>query len=60
MWRFHRIHHSDPFVDVTTTRTHPVETVAVLFGIVPIWLLGFPRRRWHPTAAAGDEQDPER
>ena len=25
MWRFHRIHHSDPFVDVTTTyRTHPV------------------------------------
>jgi sterol desaturase/sphingolipid hydroxylase (fatty acid hydroxylase superfamily) len=28
MWRFHQIHHSDPFVDVTTTyRTHPVETV---------------------------------
>jgi sterol desaturase/sphingolipid hydroxylase (fatty acid hydroxylase superfamily) len=42
MWRFHRIHHSDPFVDVTTTyRTHPVETVwRFLFGIVPIWLLG--------------------
>ena len=25
MWRFHRVHHSDEFVDVTTTyRTHPV------------------------------------
>jgi len=28
MWRFHRVHHSDDFVDVTTRyRTHPVETV---------------------------------
>src|SRR5262245_29883758 len=28
MWRFHQVHHSDDFVDVTTTyRTHPVETV---------------------------------
>ena len=44
MWRFHQIHHSDPFVDVTTTyRTHPVETVwRFLFAIVPIWLLGLP------------------
>jgi sterol desaturase/sphingolipid hydroxylase (fatty acid hydroxylase superfamily) len=44
MWRFHRIHHSDLFVDVTTTyRTHPVETVwRFLFAIVPIWLLGLP------------------
>ena len=44
MWRFHQIHHSDPFVDVTTTyRTHPVETLwRFLFGIVPIWLLGIP------------------
>ena len=44
MWRFHQIHHNDPFVDVTTTyRTHPVETVwRFLFGIVPIWLLGLP------------------
>ena len=44
MWRFHQIHHSDPFVDVTTTyRTHPVETVwRFLFGIVPIWILGLP------------------
>lgn len=44
MWRFHEIHHSDEFVDVTTTyRTHPVETGwRFLFAIVPIWLLGIP------------------
>jgi len=44
MWRFHQIHHNDPFVDVTTTyRTHPVETAwRFLFGIVPIWILGVP------------------
>jgi sterol desaturase/sphingolipid hydroxylase (fatty acid hydroxylase superfamily) len=44
MWRFHQIHHSDDFVDVTTTyRTHPVETAwRFLFAIVPIWILGIP------------------
>lgn len=44
MWRFHRIHHSDDFVDATTTyRTHPVETVwRFLFAIVPVWILGIP------------------
>jgi sterol desaturase/sphingolipid hydroxylase (fatty acid hydroxylase superfamily) len=44
MWRFHRVHHSDDFVDVTTTyRTHPVETVwRFVFAIVPVWLLGIP------------------
>lgn len=44
MWRFHQIHHNDPFVDVTTTyRTHPIETAwRFLFAIVPIWLLGLP------------------
>jgi sterol desaturase/sphingolipid hydroxylase (fatty acid hydroxylase superfamily) len=44
MWRFHQVHHSDEFVDVTTTyRTHPVETVwRFLFAIVPIWALGLP------------------
>ena len=44
MWRFHQIHHNDPFVDVTTTyRTHPVETVwRFLFAIVPVWILGLP------------------
>jgi sterol desaturase/sphingolipid hydroxylase (fatty acid hydroxylase superfamily) len=44
LWRFHRVHHSDPFVDVTTSyRTHPVESVwrhLWLFGTV--WLLGVP------------------
>ncbi|HMF94310.1 MAG TPA: sterol desaturase family protein [Vicinamibacterales bacterium] len=44
MWRFHRVHHSDDFVDVTTTyRTHPVETVwRFLFAIVPVWIIGIP------------------
>jgi sterol desaturase/sphingolipid hydroxylase (fatty acid hydroxylase superfamily) len=44
MWRVHHIHHSDPFVDITTTyRTHPIETVwRFLFSIVPVWLLGIP------------------
>src|SRR5262245_58673285 len=44
MWRFHQIHHSDPFVDVTQTyRTHPVEPVwRFLFAIVPVWLFGIP------------------
>jgi len=44
MWRFHAVHHSDTFVDVTTTyRTHPVETLwRFLFAIVPIWVLGLP------------------
>jgi sterol desaturase/sphingolipid hydroxylase (fatty acid hydroxylase superfamily) len=44
MWRFHQIHHSDPFVDVTTTyRTHPVETVWRFgFAIMAIWALGLP------------------
>jgi sterol desaturase/sphingolipid hydroxylase (fatty acid hydroxylase superfamily) len=44
MWRFHRIHHSDTFVDVTTTfRTHPIETVWRFgFAIVAVWILGIP------------------
>jgi sterol desaturase/sphingolipid hydroxylase (fatty acid hydroxylase superfamily) len=44
LWRFHRIHHCDDFVDVTTTyRTHPVETVwRFLFSVMPVWLLGLP------------------
>jgi len=44
MWRFHQVHHSDDFVDVTTTyRTHPVETVwRFLFAIVPVWIIGLP------------------
>ena len=44
LWRFHRIHHSDDFVDATTTfRTHPVETIwRFLFAIVPVWIFGIP------------------
>lgn len=44
MWRFHRVHHSDDFVDVTTTyRTHPAETAwRFLFAFVPVWTLGIP------------------
>src|SRR5262245_38610328 len=44
MWRFHQVHHSDDFVDVTTTyRTHPVETGwRFMFAIVPVWILGLP------------------
>ncbi len=44
LWRFHRVHHSDDFVDVTTTyRTHPVETVwRFLFVFVPVWMIGIP------------------
>jgi sterol desaturase/sphingolipid hydroxylase (fatty acid hydroxylase superfamily) len=44
LWRFHRIHHSDEFVDATTTfRTHPVESVwRFLFTIVPVWIFGIP------------------
>jgi sterol desaturase/sphingolipid hydroxylase (fatty acid hydroxylase superfamily) len=44
MWRFHRVHHSDPFVDVTTTyRNHPVEHVWRYFCIlVPTWAFGVP------------------
>jgi len=44
LWRFHRVHHSDEFVDITTTyRTHPVETVwRFLFVVVPVWTLGIP------------------
>jgi sterol desaturase/sphingolipid hydroxylase (fatty acid hydroxylase superfamily) len=44
LWRFHRVHHSDPFVDVTTSyRTHPVETAwRHLWLFATMWLLGVP------------------
>lgn len=44
LWRVHRVHHSDPFVDVTTAfRQHPFEGVwRFAWTIVPIWLLGLP------------------
>jgi len=44
LWRFHRVHHSDPFVDVTTSyRNHPVEHVwRFLCILVPTWVFGVP------------------
>src|SRR5688500_6608174 len=47
-WRFHRVHHSDEHVDVTTTfRQHPGETIwrilwqlpAIVFFGVPLWIV---------------------
>jgi sterol desaturase/sphingolipid hydroxylase (fatty acid hydroxylase superfamily) len=44
LWRFHRIHHVDDALDITTTfRTHPVETVAtLLFRGALVLLMGPP------------------
>jgi sterol desaturase/sphingolipid hydroxylase (fatty acid hydroxylase superfamily) len=44
LWRYHRVHHSDAFVDVTTSfRTHPVENAwRHLWVFVTVWLLGVP------------------
>jgi sterol desaturase/sphingolipid hydroxylase (fatty acid hydroxylase superfamily) len=44
MWKYHRVHHSDPFVDVTTSyRTHPVENAwRHLWLFATVWALGIP------------------
>lgn len=44
LWRYHRVHHSDAFVDVTTSyRTHPVETAwRHLWLFAMVWGLGIP------------------
>jgi sterol desaturase/sphingolipid hydroxylase (fatty acid hydroxylase superfamily) len=44
LWKYHRVHHSDPFVDVTTSyRTHPVENAwRHLWLFVTVWALGVP------------------
>src|SRR5262245_52397624 len=44
LWRYHRVHHSDPFVDVTTSyRTHPVENAwRHLWLFAAVWALGVP------------------
>jgi sterol desaturase/sphingolipid hydroxylase (fatty acid hydroxylase superfamily) len=49
LWRFHRVHHSDTFLDISTTvRFHPVEflinlpillTAVAVFGISPVTLM---------------------
>jgi sterol desaturase/sphingolipid hydroxylase (fatty acid hydroxylase superfamily) len=42
LWRFHRVHHSDPFVDVTTSlRFHPFEALwRLLWTFLPALALG--------------------
>jgi sterol desaturase/sphingolipid hydroxylase (fatty acid hydroxylase superfamily) len=44
LWRAHRVHHGDPFLDVTSTlRQHPLEGLwRFLWIIVPTWALGLP------------------
>ena len=44
LWRFHKVHHSDQALDLTTTfRTHPVETlITLLVRAGAIVLLGMP------------------
>ncbi len=44
LWRVHRVHHSDPFVDVTTSlRQHPIEGLwRFIFMTIPAWTLGLP------------------
>jgi sterol desaturase/sphingolipid hydroxylase (fatty acid hydroxylase superfamily) len=44
MWRVHQVHHSDPFVDVTTSlRQHPLEGMwRFVFMTIPAWMLGLP------------------
>ena len=38
LWRFHRVHHSDEFVDATTAyRTHPVERDGVEHANIRLW-----------------------
>lgn len=40
LWRFHRVHHSDPALDVTTTvRQHPGETL-VRHGFLSLFAIG--------------------
>ncbi|RCX07518.1 sterol desaturase family protein [Marinomonas foliarum] len=44
LWRIHRVHHSDPELDVSSAvRFHPIEIVLSLFikGLA-VWLLGVP------------------
>ena len=41
LWRFHRVHHSDVFFDATTTlRHHPVEMIAAILLLTPVYALG--------------------
>ncbi len=44
LWRVHRVHHCDSFVDVTTAfRQHPIEGIwRFLWTVIPVWLFGLP------------------
>jgi sterol desaturase/sphingolipid hydroxylase (fatty acid hydroxylase superfamily) len=44
LWRFHRVHHSDPFVDATTSfRFHPMEGIwRFLWILAPALAFGIP------------------
>lgn len=44
LWRAHKVHHSDHFVDATTSfRQHPLEGLwRYVCIIVPTWVFGFP------------------
>jgi sterol desaturase/sphingolipid hydroxylase (fatty acid hydroxylase superfamily) len=44
LWRFHRVHHSDPELDVSSAvRFHPIEILMSLgIKVFAIWLLGIP------------------
>lgn len=44
LWRVHRVHHSDPDLDLTTgLRFHPLDTILSIFPFVAVvWLLGVP------------------
>ena len=44
LWKYHRVHHSDEFVDVTTSyRTHPVESMwRHVWLFATVWVLGVP------------------
>lgn len=44
LWRLHRMHHTDPAVDVTTAlRFHPLEiALSLLIKSLVVWLLGAP------------------
>ncbi len=46
LWRAHRVHHSDPFVDITTSlRQHPFESLLrFAFVMVPALVLGLPMK----------------
>lgn len=40
LWRLHRVHHSDDYLDISTTlRSHPIELAALLLTLAPLAIL---------------------